>query len=259
VIKELENYIERLKRVAVAYSGGVDSTFLLAMSARVLGEEKVLAITIRSPLTPLWEVEFAAEFCRTRGIRHFLLDGSFILDDEQFTSNTTQRCYFCKKRILKVINAEIPPDVPLLTGTNASDQLDFRPGMRAEEEMKVKTPLLELGFTKDNIREYSKAYDIPGFDRPPCACFATRISYGEPITLEKLRTIEKAETFMRNLGLGLVRVRLIPKDIACIEVPKEDIKRIFDLRENISRQLGDIGFRRITLDLEGYKGGKRGF
>ncbi len=256
MIKKLENYIEGLKRMAIAYSGGVDSTFLLDMSARVLREGKVLALTIKSPLTPLWEVEFAIGYCKTKGIRQLMLDGSFILDDELFVSNPLQRCYYCKKRILEVMKEEIPDDHVLLTGTTATDASDFRPGMKAEQEMEVRTPLRELGFTRDKIREYSKAYHIPGFERPPSACFATRVPYGEPITLGKVKMVEEAETFIRNLGIELVRVRLITRDTACIEVAKEDIKKIFDLREDISHQFGEIGFLRVTLDLDGYRRGK---
>jgi uncharacterized protein len=256
VRKALEDYIANLGKVAVAYSGGVDSTFLLAVSARVLGEGKVIALTIQSPLTPPWELDFAHNFCRDKGIQHLLLDGAFVLNDEVIVSNPPQRCYFCKKRILGTMQKTNPRDHILITGTNASDESDFRPGMRAEEEMGILTPLRELGFTKDMIREFSKADAIPGFERPPAACFATRIPYGELVTEEKVRMVEKAETFLRNLGLELIRVRLLFGDTACIEVAKEEGKKILDLREEISRQLGEIGFRRVTLDLEGYRQGK---
>jgi uncharacterized protein len=256
VIRRLENYIAKLGKVSIAYSGGVDSTFLLATSARVLGEEKVLALTIQSPLIPPWELDFAHNFSRAKGIRHLLLDGSFALDDVRIATNSPQRCYYCKRKILEVMQRESPDDQPLLTGTNASDESDFRPGIRAEEEMGILTPLREFGFTKDMIREFSKADAIPGFERPPAACFATRIPYGEFVTKEKVRMVEKAETFLRNLGLELIRVRLLFGDTACIEVVKEEGKRILDLREEISRQLGQIGFRRVTLDLEGYRQGK---
>jgi len=256
VIGALEEYLRGLGGVAIAYSGGVDSTFLLAISASILGQEKVVALTIQSPLTPPWELDFARDFCHTRGIQHLLLDGSFILDDERITANPPQRCYFCKKKLLETILQERPADHPLLTGTNASDKSDFRPGMRAEEEMGILTPLRELGFTKEAIREYSQRYGIPGFERPPAACFATRISFGEPITQEKVRMVGEAEIFLRNLGLELVRVRLLSRDTASIEVAKEEGQRILDLREEISRQFGEIGFRGVALDLEGYRQGK---
>jgi uncharacterized protein len=255
VIKGLEDYIAKLGKVAIAYSGGVDSTFLLGTSARVLGEGKVLAVTVQSPLTPPWEVGFAKEFCHAWDIRHILLDGSFVLDDEVIVSNPPQRCYFCKKRILGVMQNITPRDHIFITGTNASDETDFRPGMRAEEEMGVRTPLRELRFTKDMIREYSQVDAIPGFERPPAACFATRIPFGEPITVEKVRMAEEAEAFLRHLDFVLVRVRLLSGDSACIEVAREEVQRILDLREDISRQLGSMGFSRVTLDLEGYRMG----
>ena len=256
VIKALEDYIAQLGKVAIAYSGGVDSTFLLAVSARVLGEKKVVALTIQSPLTPPWELDFANDFCLNKGIQHLFLDGSFVLNDEVIVSNPPQRCYFCKKRILGVMQSKTPRDHILISGTNASDENDFRPGMKAEKELGVRTPLRELRFTKDMIREYSQVDAIPGFERPPAACFATRIPYGESITDEKVRMVEKAETFLRNLGIELVRVRVLSGDTACIEVAKEEGKMILDYRDEITRQLGEIGFRRVTLDLEGYRQGK---
>jgi uncharacterized protein len=256
VIEALENYLRGLGGVAIAYSGGVDSTFILAMSARVLGDEQVVALTIQSPLTPQWELDFARDFCRTRGIRHLLLEGSFVMDDERIMANPPQRCYFCKKQLLETMLQEKPADRPLLTGTNASDESDFRPGMRAEEEMGILTPLRGVGFTKEAIRQYSQRYGIPGFERTPAACFATRIPIGEPITQEKVRMIGEAETFLRTLGLELVRVRLLSSDTASIEVAEEEGKRILDLREEIVRKLGKIGFQRMTLDLEGYRQGK---
>ncbi|MCJ7664364.1 MAG: ATP-dependent sacrificial sulfur transferase LarE [Desulfobacterales bacterium] len=256
MIGALEEYLRGLGEVTVAYSGGVDSTFLVAMSARILGAGKVLAVTMQSPLTPRWEVAFAKELCHSRGIRHLLLDGSFVLDEERIVANPPERCYYCKRKILEAVRREIPADRPLLTGTNASDVADFRPGIKAEEEMGVRTPLRELGFTKDAIREYSKAYAIPGFERPSSPCFATRIPYGEPITMEKVRLIGEAETFLRGLGFSLVRVRLISTDTACIEVDVDEVKRLLDLREAILRQLLAIGFKRVTLDLEGYRQGK---
>jgi uncharacterized protein len=256
VLRALEEYMKGLGKATIAYSGGVDSTFLVAMSAKVLGTGGVLAVTVQSPLTPLWEVAFAEEFCRTRGIKHLLLDGSFVLDDKRIVTNPPQRCYYCKRRLLETMQRESPDDHLLLTGTNASDEADFRPGIKAEEEMGVKTPLRELRFTKDAIREYSRTYGIPDFERPSSPCFATRIPYGEPITLDKVHLIERAETFLRHLGFALVRVRLISPATACIEVSSEEVSRVFDLRETISRHLVAIGFQRVTIDLEGYRTGK---
>lgn len=256
MIGALEDYLRGLGEATIAYSGGVDSTFLLATSARVLGAGHVLAVTMESPLTPPWEVAFAKEFCRNNGIKHHVLDGSFVLEDESVVTNPPQRCYYCKRRLLAAILEASPAHQPLLTGTNASDESDFRPGIRAEEEMGVSTPLRELRFTKEAIREYSRTYEIPEFERLPSPCFATRIPYGEPITIEKVRMIEGAETFLRQLGFALVRVRLFSADTACIEVAQEEIGRACDLHQAISRQLGTMGFKRVTLDLEGYQQGR---
>jgi uncharacterized protein len=256
VIKALEDYIAQCKKVAVAYSGGVDSTFLLATSARVLDKRNILALSIQSPLIPPWELDFAREFCRSTGIRHLLLDGSFAFDDQRIAANPQQRCYYCKRRIFEVMQRENPDNHPLLTGTNASDEACIRPGIRAEEEMGVLAPLRELGFTKDTIREYSRIYEIPGSERPASPCFATRIPYGEPITVEKIRMIEKAEAFLHHLRFSLVRVRLLSGDTACLEVAPEQIMRACDLHHDISYRLGSMGFKRVVLDLEGYREGK---
>jgi len=255
-LAKLERYIANLGRVAVAYSGGVDSTFLLATCARVLGNEHVLALTIQSPLIPPWELEFAVGFCRDTGLQHRVLNGSCVFEDERVISNPMERCYYCKKRLLDVMQTVIPDTTPLLTATNASDESDFRPGMRAEAELGIKTPLRELGFSKHMIRKYSEMDAIPGFDRPSGACFATRIPYGDPISVEKVRMIEQAETFVRNLGLEVVRVRLLSRDVACIEVGEQEIEKCLEFREQIVGRLADLGFRRVTLDLEGYRSGK---
>jgi uncharacterized protein len=255
VIEALKEYLTKAGKVAIAYSGGVDSTFLLAMSAEVLGAENVLALTVQSPLMPPWEVAFAKEFCHARGITHRLLDGSFVLDDERIAANPSQRCYYCKRKILEAIQGAIADDYTLHTGTNASDETEVRPGMRAEEEMEVRTPLRVLRFTKDAIRAYSQTYGVPDFGRPSSPCFATRIPFGEPITVQKIRMIEKAETVLRRLGFALVRVRLIFGDTACIEVAAKEIARVCALHEEIARHLVALGFKRVTVDLKGYRMG----
>jgi uncharacterized protein len=251
----LQEYLAKSRQVAIAYSGGVDSTFLLAVSVEVLGAGNVVAMTIQSPLTTPWEMAFAHDFCRSRGIRQQIVDGSFILADKRIVANHLERCYYCKKKIIEAIRRNIPADKALLTGTNASDEGDLRPGMRAEEEMGVETPLRRFRFSKEMIREQSMNTAIPGFDRPPAACFATRIPYGETITAEKVRMIERAETVLRRLGFSIVRVRLIPSATASLEVAAKEITRICDLRGEISRDLGAIGFSRVTVDLGGYRQG----
>jgi len=256
MIRQLEEYLKGFPKVAVAYSGGVDSTFLLATGARLLGRKNILALTIESPLTPAWEIEFAKGFCNTRGISQLLLDGSGILENDHFAKNPADRCYFCKTKVLQMIRNAAPKGYTLLTGTNATDLSDFRPGMKAEEEIGVKTPLREQGITKDQIREFSRIYAIPGSERPPCACFATRIPYGESVTLDKIEKIKRAEVFLRDRGFETVRVRMVARDTASIEVAPEKMKYAFGLRDEIVKFLRGIGFRRITVDLEGYRQGK---
>ena len=256
MIEQLEECLKEFHKVAVAYSGGVDSTFLLATGARVLGRKNILALTIESPLTPAWEIEFAKGFCSTRGIPQLLLDGSGILETEAFAKNPADRCYFCKTRVLQMVKDAAPKGFTLLTGTNATDVSDFRPGMKAEEEIGVKTPLRDKGITKDQVREFSRIYAIPGGERPPCACFATRIPYGESVTLEKIEKIKEAEVFLRDRGFETVRVRLIARDTAGIEVAAEKIQDVLPLREEILEFLRGQGFRRIMVDLEGYRQGK---
>lgn len=252
MIEGLEGYLKGLGGVAVAYSGGVDSTFLLAVAAKVLPHDCLLALTVVSPLSPPWEVSFAEAFCRSRGIEQVILDGSFLLQDEQIANNPPMRCYHCKRRILQAMRERIKDSRPLLTGTNASDDSQKRPGMLAEKEMGIETPLRYLGFTKEKIREYSQAQGIPGSLRPPSACLATRIPYGEPITMEKLRMVQEAEFFLRGLGFELVRVRLHSGDIACIELGAQEMARGFDMRREIERRLIEQGFRKVNIDQVGY-------
>ena len=255
MVQKLRDYLATLSRITVAYSGGVDSTFLLAMSLDALGTDKVVAMSVRSPLSPPWEMTFADDFCRTRGIRHHAVDGSFILADRRITANPPDRCYYCKRKIIEAMRRNIPANNALLTGTNASDEEDVRPGMRAEEEMGVETPLRKFRFSKEMIRELSRDAAIQGFDRPPAACFASRIPYGEAITAEKVWMIERAESFLRQLGFTLVRARLIPPATASLEVAAKEIARLCDLRTEISRDLGAMGFSRVTVDPGGYRQG----
>jgi uncharacterized protein len=253
--KAFQDYLAQLGQVTIAYSGGVDSTFLLAMCLDVLGADRVVAVTIQSPLTPPWEMTFANAFCRTHGIRHQTVDGAFLLADRRIVTNPPERCYYCKKKIIEAMRSDMPANSVLLTGTNASDEADVRPGMRAEKEMGVETPLRRFRFTKEMIRDLSRDAAIPGFDRPAAACFASRIPYGETITAEKVRMIEQAESFLRQHGFAVVRARLIPPATASLEVAAAEVARACDLLPQISRDLGAIGFTRVTVDLEGYRQG----
>jgi uncharacterized protein len=256
VLQSLAFYLRNLERVAVAYSGGVDSTFLLAASARVLPRGGVLALIINSPLMPSWELDAAETFCGHLDVAYRVLDGSSIMDDPVFTANPRNRCYHCKRRLFEILGGAVPDDYCLVSGTNVSDEEDFRPGMKAETEAGVRTPLRELGFTKEMIRECSRAYGLSGYDRPPSTCLATRLPYGDSITIQKIAMIARAEEILRDLGFELVRVRLVAPGMARIEVDPQRVAACMSQRERIVDSLGDIGFTQVVVDPEGYRQGR---
>ena len=249
-IEKINGYLKNLEKVIVAYSGGVDSTLLLKLAADSLGKENVKAVTILSSLLPPWDYEYAINFSKELGIQHLLLDGSDKLRDERFRKNDPARCYYCKKFNYGIIKEKFP-GLPVLSGTNASDASDFRPGMKIEREEGILTPFLDLGITKSDIRELSYVLRIPGASRPPSACLASRIWTGEIITEEKLEMVRNAEMALRSLGINsILRVRYFPEGFAKIET--DEIEKIINNRKMITHTLKSIGFKRIFLDIEGY-------
>lgn len=252
-IKKLADYLRELKQVVIAYSGGVDSTLLLRLSVDTLGKENVRAVTVVSSLLPPWDYEFAREFTRTLGMELILLNGFEKLQEENFIKNDQYRCYHCKKFNYKLIKEKFP-NFHVLSGTNASDTSDFRPGIRAEKEEGVKTPFLDVGIAKEDIREMSRLLGIPGAERPASACLASRVFTGETITEEKLKKIKEAELVLKALGIsGILRVRIMGNDMAKIETEIDQLKKVLHYREDILRRLKSIGFRKILLDIEGYE------
>jgi len=251
-LTELEEYLKKLKKVAVAYSGGVDSSFLLFVARKCLGGENTLAVTVVSSLTPPWDLEFAKSFTRKIGVELKLIEGEKKISQASFSENSPMRCYYCRQFNYRIIKEHIPEEFTLVSGTNASDEGDFRPGMKAEQELGIKTPLRDLGITKDQIRHISRMLGIPGWDRPSSACLASPIPFGVPINLQELKLVEKAELFFRKMGFDFIRVRIFPYKTAKIEVKIEDLHRIFQEREKILKKLKDLGFKNITVDLEGY-------
>lgn len=254
---------EKLKRIigscdslAVAFSGGVDSALLLAVAHEVLGE-RVIAVTATSAAFPAREEAEAKAFCEARGIRQIqiVVDP---LEVEDFRKNTAERCYHCKRMIFSEIvrAAKESGAKHVAEGSNLDDRSDFRPGMRAVEELGVISPLMEAGLYKEEIRHLAEEMGLPCFDKPAYACLATRIAAGEEITKEKLGMIERAEAFLIGQGFPAERVRM-HGDLARIELLPDDFGRIFagDLREMICEELERIGFRHVTLDLRGYRRG----
>ncbi|MCS7177711.1 MAG: ATP-dependent sacrificial sulfur transferase LarE [Anaerolineae bacterium] len=250
--------IAGLRSVGVAFSGGADSTLLLALCRDVLGPERVLALTVISEFTPTAERERAAGLARALGVRHQEVPFS-VLAHPEIVANRPDRCYHCKhalfRRLLEIVRAE--GLAVLLHGANADDRNDYRPGLRAAEELGVRAPLLEAGLTKEEIRKLSRQMGLPTADLPAMACLASRIPYGTPLTLEALARVDAAEEYLRQeWGLRQVRVRdHFP--LARLEVPEDDIPRLAALpaRREVARRLRELGYRYVTLDLEGFRSG----
>jgi uncharacterized protein len=238
--------------VAVAFSGGVDSSFLCSAARDAVGD-RAIAITIVSPMLPKSEIDCAGEVACRVGIQHIFIEENEI--EEDVAANPRERCYFCKKReFARIIEAAQERGFnTVLDGSNVDDLGDYRPGLRALEELGVASPLREAGLTKAGIRELSRRLGLPTWDKPAFACLASRIPYGERIDRDKLGRIEQAEDYLRSLGFRQFRVRS-HGDIARIEAAPEERRRFFDetALDDISRKLKSFGFLYVAFELEGY-------
>jgi len=259
LVDELIEEIKRMKSALVAFSGGVDSSTLAALAYKALGD-RALAVTINSPLLPHGELDEAVKVARVIGMRHLVVEFNE-LELPGFSDNPRGRCYICKKARLAVLKdiASREGLKAILDGTTKSDLSDYRPGIRALIEEGVRSPLLEAGLSKDKVREIARLLGLPVHNKPPSSCLATRIPYGQKITLEKLRRIDLAERVIKErLGASLVRVRLHGGDLARIEVdPRE--RRLFFSEEAlnfIAIEFKKLGFKIVALDVEGYRAGK---
>ena len=254
--KHLAAILSGYDGLAVAFSGGVDSTFLLAMARKVLGD-RVAAITADSPLHPRRETAAAVALARSMGVRHVLVP-SGEMQLAEFTANPPNRCYICKKRVMaEVIAAAADMGMAHVAhGAHTGDLSDYRPGLKAAVEFGLKAPLMEAGLNQAEIRELSRRMRLPTWRKPSMACLASRIPYGSPITLYALGMVEEAEDFLRDLGFAHCRVRH-HGEVARIEVAAAAGARLLrePVRGRVLRRLREIGFAHVAVDLEGYTTG----
>ncbi len=254
-LAELERIIVPHRSALVAFSGGVDSSLALAVSARALPKERVLAVTSNNETYLPSELDLARDLAASLGVAHLVVD-TRELDDPNYTSNPTNRCYFCKSTLYSDL-ARIAGEkgyACVVDGANKDDEGDYRPGRKAAKELGVVSPLSLAGVGKAEVRELARHLGLPTWDKPALACLSSRFPYGQEITPEKLSQVAQAEEFMRSRGYGQVRVRH-HGEIARLEVGPGEMERAFAEREEISAELKTAGFLYVTLDLAGYTPG----
>jgi len=252
-LQKLKKILHYYPGVVVAFSGGVDSTLLLKVARDVLNE-KVVAVTAVSQLYPESEINQAKKIARLLKIKHLIIH-SDELKNSDFVRNPENRCYYCKIELFKNLKAIAKEyDYVVLEGSNYSDLKDFRPGMAAAKKMNIRSPLVEAKLTKAEIRSLAKRLRLPNWNKPSMACLASRIPYGVKINRKILKRIEEAEEILRNLIFSQFRVRdYFP--LARIEILQDEFKKIFRYRNQIIRLFKKIGYKYITLDIEGYRTG----
>ncbi|HYF84458.1 MAG TPA: ATP-dependent sacrificial sulfur transferase LarE [Clostridia bacterium] len=263
--EQLQNKLENLRKIirntdgaVVAFSGGVDSTFLLKVASEVLGDN-IIAVTANSETYPKRELEEAKLFAETQGIRHIVIE-TLELEIAGFADNPPDRCFYCKHELFSKLT-EIAKNNGLryvFDGSNFDDRNDHRPGMRAAKQLGVVSPLKDAEMTKDDIREMSKEFGLSTWNKPSFACLSSRFPYGTKITPDKLVVIGEAEDFIRDLGFPELRVRH-HDTIARIEVGKADLGRIVTFADQITDKLKSLGFLYVTLELSGYKTGSMNY
>lgn len=255
-LKKLNNILSSMGSVLIAYSGGVDSTFLLKAASIMLGQN-VLAVTADSPTITRKELLFAKKTAKDFGVRHEIIKTEE-MECKDFVENSPSRCYWCKNELFTKLNkiADSYGIKYVLDGSNYTDKSDYRPGLKAARELKVRSPLMEALLTKEDIRQILRSWDLPVWNKPATACLSSRIPYGQKISTRLLEKIEKAEDELHGLGFDQVRIR-DHNEIARIEIQEEDFFRIISKKTKykLSRSLKKIGYKYIVLDLDGYRTG----
>jgi len=253
----LLNTLRGYGRVAVAFSGGIDSTVVARAAHEALGDQAI-AVTAVSDSLATGELEEAKTLAQQIGITHRIIRTEEFADPN-YLRNNPDRCYFCKSELygrLANLRNELAVDA-VASGANADDAGDHRPGMKAAAENGVKHPLLECGLSKETVRKLAKAWGLPTWDKPATPCLSSRIAYGEEVTPERVKMIDDAEQWLRQQGLRLLRVRYHKGDLARVEVPVEDLHRFTTpgMAQKMAAHFHELGFRFVTLDLEGFRSG----